>query len=160
MFCSYFSVEGLSCFRKPLTVTFCSIVLIKATKCCECDSDIHLVNWLCHFYITWHCHMTLGNHINIYFRIVFRIEKRIWVKMKYSNVCCLMLTMLNNGWQNENWLLRDQSRLENIPNTWQKNLDLNLDDRKFFGGVLTWAMLHDSCLWPMLHDLCSISYTV
>ena len=78
------------------------------------DSDIHLVTWLCHFCVTWF-HLSHDIGWFIYFRIVFRIGKRIWVKMKFFNVCCLMLTMLNNGWQKENWLLRDQSRLEDNP---------------------------------------------
>lgn len=100
----------------------------------HCDSDIHLVTWLCHFCVTWLLSHDLSHDNfpldNIYFRIVFRIGKRIWVKMKFFNVCCLMLTMLNNGWQKENWLLRDQSRLEIIPlNTWQKYV-LNLNDRR------------------------------
>ena len=71
----------------------------------------------CHLVVSFLCHMTfvIFPLDNIYFRIVFRIGKRIWVKMKFFNVCCLMLTMLNNGWQKENWLLRDQSRLEIIP---------------------------------------------
>ena len=86
------------------------------------DSDIDLATWLSHFCVTWF-HLSHDIGWFIYFRIVFRIGKRIWVKMKFSNVCCLMLTMLNNGWQKENWLLRDQSRLEKgiiRLNTWQK----------------------------------------
>ena len=101
----------------------------------HCDSDIHLVTWLCHFCVTWLLSHYLSHDNfpldNIYFRIVFRIGKRIWVKMKFFNVCCLMLTMLNNGWQKENWLLRDQSRLEIIPfQHVTKNMFLNLNDRR------------------------------
>ena len=119
-------------FWKPLNVTFSCTVLIKGltnqNKVPIRTMNVALWQWHCHLVLSFLCHMTCQMTWYIYFRIVFRIGKRIWVKMKFSNVCCLMLTMLNNGWQKENWLLRDLSRLE-YPNHVIKKMILNLNDR-------------------------------
>ena len=120
-------------FWKPLNVTFSCTVLIKGltnqNKVPIRTMNVALWQWHCHLVLSFLCHMTCQMTWYIYFRIVFRIGKRIWVKMKFSNVCCLMLTMLNNGWQKENWLLRDQSRLEKKGSSREKNIILNLNDR-------------------------------